>query len=282
MGDVTNKTTAGGFAGRLADILRIREPLGWTMRLVLGVIPILAIIGLWALATQGEFEERWISVAILPSPWEVAGSFPSLWFKSELSRSALLSAGRIVAGFGVALAIALPIGVLMGAFSKVKALFEPLSVFGAYLPIPALLPLTLSLFGMNEKQKIMFLAIAFLVYLLPLFVKALDEVDEIFLQTAYTLGASRRQTVWHVMLGIAWPRIFTAMRMGFGVGWSYIILAELIDTPRGLGHIITVAQRIGPKEHIYLTIVVIVLIAFATDKLWVRIGRMLFPYMEMK
>lgn len=282
MGDVNNRKAAGSAFGRLADILRIREPLGWTVRLVLGLIPILGIIGLWALATAGEYEERWISVAILPSPREVIGSFPSLWFEKELSRSALLSAGRIVAGFGVALAIALPIGVLMGAFSKVKALFAPLTIFGAYLPIPALLPLTLSLFGMDEKQKIMFLAIAFLVYLLPLFVKALDEVDEIFLQTAYTLGANRRQTVWHVMLGIAWPRIYTAMRMGFGVGWSYIILAELIDTPRGLGHIITVAQRVGPKENIYLTIVVIVLIAFATDKLWARIGQMLFPYTETK
>lgn len=282
MDDANNNEAAGLWIGRLAGILRIREPLGWTKRLVLGLIPIIALIGLWTYATWGVVEERWISITILPSPWEVITSFPSLWYDRELSRSALVSARRIVLGFGVALAIALPIGVLMGAFSKVKALFEPLTLFGGYLPIPALVPLTMSLFGIDETQKVMFLAIAFLVYLLPLFVKALDDVDEIFLQTAYTLGANRLQAVWHVLLGIAWPRIFLSMRMGFGIGWSYIILAELVAAERGLGHIISIAQRRGPHEHIYLTLVVIVLIAFWTDKIWASIGKAFFPYLESK
>lgn len=273
---------SSGLLGWLHGSLRIREPLCFSMRIALGVVPILLILGIWAFATRGEAEMRWITPTILPSPWEVATSFKKLWFEAELSRSVLISAARILGGFGVALAIALPVGVLMGSFSKFKALFEPLAIFGAYMPIPVLVPLTLSLFGMGEKQKILFLAIAFLVYLLPLIVHALDQVDEIFLQTAYTLGASKLEAVWHVLLGIAWPRIFQAMRLGFGVGWSYIILAEMIDAPSGLGHIILMAQRRGPREHIYLTFVIIVLIAYITDKLWARLGKWLFPYEEAK
>jgi ABC-type nitrate/sulfonate/bicarbonate transport system permease component len=250
------------------------------MKAVLGVIPIVLLFLIWSLVTRGKTEERIISTLILPSPGEVLRSFHSLWFDSELSLSAVASGGRVVGGFLVALAIAFPLGLLMGSFSKIKALFQPLVLFGAYLPIPALVPLTMSLFGIEERQKIMFLAIAFLVFLLPMIVKAIDEVDEIYLQTAWTLGAGKWQTVRHVLLGVAAPRIFQAMRLGFGIGWTYIILAEMVDANRGLGHIMIIAFRRGPREHVYLTLAVIVIIAYITDKVWLWIGRCLFPHQE--
>jgi NitT/TauT family transport system permease protein len=265
---------------RIDRILRIREPLSVPAKIALGVVPIAVLFMLWSLLTHGKVEERVISSTILPSPGEVVRTFPGLWFDAELMRSVVASGLRVVGGFVVALIIAFPLGLLMGAFSKVKALFQPMVLFGAYLPIPALVPLTISIFGIEERQKIMFLALAFLVFLLPMFVKAIDEVDETYLQTAWTLGATQWQMVRHVLLGIAAPRIFQAMRLGFGIGWTYIILAEMIDAPSGLGHIMNVAFRRGPREYIYLTLVVIVIIAYITDKLWVWIGRRLFPYQE--
>ena len=140
------------------------------------------------------------------------------------------------------------------------------------------MPLTLSLFGIGEFQKFMFLALAFFVYLLPLFVKAVDGVDNVYLQTAYTLGAGRWQVLRRVLLGISLPQIFRAMRLGFGIGWTYIILAEMVAADRGLGTIIIVAQRRGPREHIYLVLLVIVAIAYVTDRVWARLERLLFPH----
>nr|HQH13494.1 ABC transporter permease subunit [Candidatus Sumerlaeota bacterium] len=127
---------------------------------------------------------------------------------------------------------------------------------------------------------IMFLALAFIVYLLPMFVKAIEEVDNVYLQTALTLGARTRHILKDIFLGVSMPKIFHAMRLGFGIGWTYIILAEMVAADRGLGHIIIVAQRRGPREHIYLVLLVIVLIAYVTDKIWVRLGCRLFPYQE--
>jgi NitT/TauT family transport system permease protein len=215
-------------------------------------------------------------------PYEVITSFKSLWFEAELSRSIVASTLRVICGFLAGLLVAFPLGLFMGSFSKVKAMFNPFMTFAAYLPIPALLPLTMSLFGIGELQKVMFLALAFFIYLLPLFVKTVDEVDNIYLQTAYTLGATKWQTVGRVLLGISSPKLFHAMRLGFGVGWTYIILAEMVAADRGLGQIIIVAQRRGPREHIYLVLVVIVIIAYFTDKLWVKLGHKLFPYLEEK
>lgn len=274
---------AAGAKERAGGWLAIRESLPAWQVWALGAVPILALLAAWSLATAGGApEERWISPTILPSPWEVIRSFPELWFDRALTRNLLVSFGRVAAGFAVALLIAFPLGVMMGSFTKVKAAFTPLSVFGAYLPIPALVPLTLSLFGTGEGQKVVFLALAFIVYLLPLTVAAVDNVDDVYLKTAYTLGASRWQAVRKVLLPVAWADIFQALRLGFGVGWSYILLVEMVDIGKGLGGLIIVSQRRGPREHIYLVLLLIVLVAFATDKAWAALGRKLFPYREGK
>lgn len=265
-----------------SGFLRIREELPAWKAWLLGLLPVLALIVLWVFVTTGAAEERVISPTILPSPAEVVASFPLLWFARALTRNLAVSFTRVVEGFALGVAVSFPLGVLMGAFTKVKAAFTPLTVFGAYLPIPTLVPLTLSLFGTGELQKVMFLALAFSIYLVPMFVAAVDAVDDTYLKTAYTLGATKGQAVSRVLLPISWPDIWQAMRLGFGVGWSYILLAEMVDVGRGLGGIIITSQRRGPREHIYLVLVAIVLVAFLTDKLWAVVGRLLFPYRDAK
>jgi NitT/TauT family transport system permease protein len=260
----------------------IREELGLLPRIIYGVIPVIVLLILWWLLTRGSAESRIISPLILPAPMEVLQSFSTLWFEAELSRSIVASTLRVVVGFLVGWLIAFPLSILMGSFSRIKVLFEPSTVFLAYLPIPALVPLTMSIFGIDELQKVMFLALAFFIYMVPLFVKAVEDVDNVYLQTAYTMGASRWEVVRKILLPISLPQIINAMRLGFGVGWTYIILAEMVAAERGLGQIIIIAQRRGPREHIYLVLVVIVLIAYLTDKLWVRLYHFLFPYLRSK
>jgi ABC-type nitrate/sulfonate/bicarbonate transport system permease component len=263
-------------------ILRIREDIPAWQAWLLGVLPVAVLLLLWVFVTTGAPEERVISPTILPSPAEVVRSFPVLWFDRALTRNLAVSFMRVVEGFALALVFAFPLGILMGSFTKVKAAFTPLTIFAAYLPIPTLVPLTLSLFGTGELQKVVFLALAFSIYLVPLFVAAVDAVDDTYLKTAYTLGATKGQAVSRVLLPISWPDIWQAMRLGFGVGWSYILLAEMVDVGRGLGGIIITSQRRGPREHIYLVLVVIVLVAFLTDKVWATVGRWLFPYRRAK
>lgn len=265
----------------MIDFFRIRGTERRSTALLLGLVPVAALLLLWWMVTAGpSVEERLISPVILPSPVEVAVSFPSLWFRRALSRSVVTSLGRVLAGFAVAAAIAVPLGIAMGAFTKVRALFNPLAVMGSYLPIAAIVPLTLSWFGTGELQKIMFLAIASFVVLLPLVVKAIDDVDSVYLNTAYTLGANRFQAVTKVLLGVAAPQLFDALRLTIGVGWTYIILAEIVDAERGLGSLIIISQRRGPREHIYLVLLVIMAMAFLIDRAFVVAARWLFPYRE--
>ncbi len=228
-------------------------------------------------------ETRVFAPVILPSPSEVFSSLPQLWSARSLPKNILYSFLRVAAGFLMAFLVIFPLALLMGTFSKFKALFAPLMLFSGYLPIPALVPLTMCLFGTDETQKIMFLAIGFAIYMLPMFVKAIDDVDNVYLQTAYTLGASKYQILNKILLPIAMPSLFDAMRLGFGVGWGYIILAEMVDMGSfGVGSLILTSQRRGPREDIYLVLIAIVVMAFITDKIWEKCGQKLFPYRNEK
>ncbi len=228
-------------------------------------------------------ETRIISPSMLPSPSEVSRSLPSLWSDRYLPKNILFSFLRVGAGFLVAFLIVFPMALLMGTFSKFKALIAPLMLFAGYLPIPALVPLFMILFGTNELQKVMFLAFGFSIYLLPLFVKALEEVDNVYLQTGYTLGAGKFQILNNILLPIAMPNLYDAMRLGFGIGWGYIILAEMVDMGSfGVGTLILTSQRRGPREDIYLVLIAIVFMAFITDKIWEKVGEQLFPYRSQR
>jgi ABC-type nitrate/sulfonate/bicarbonate transport system permease component len=109
-------------------------------------------------------------------------------------------------------------------------------------------------------------------------VKAIASVPDVYLRTSYTLGATRADVIRRVLIPIALPDLWHAMRLAFGVGWTYIVLAEVVVMVDGLGFLIQNSFRRGPREHIYLVIVVITLIAWAADLVWERLGRILFPY----
>jgi len=244
-----------------------------------GLVPVAVLFGLWWYATRGAAEERAISPTLLPSPAEVARSFPDL-VKRDLFRHVLVSFKRIALGYVFALTVVLPLGILMGSSGIARSTFSPTSTASGYIPIATLVPLTLSWFGTGELQKVVFLGMAFGIYLLPLVVRAIETVPEVYLRTSYTLGASSFQIVRRVLIPIALPDIWDAMRLAFGVGWTYLVLTEVVVMESGLGYLVQVSFRRGPREHIYLVIFIITLIAWGADLAWRKSGNFMFRYRE--
>lgn len=261
---------------------RVREKLCGSWRLGLALVPLVAFLAWWFWATAGTQPEfRHISPTILPSPYEVVSRFPSLWFDSALMRNILLSLGRVLAGFAVAMLIAVPLGVLMGSFSRIGATFSLVATLLSYLPIPAIVPLTMAWWKTGEEQKVGFLALATFAYLLPLVVRHVSSVDHKYLLSAYAQGARPWQLVSRVLFPIAAPDIFNGLRMCLGVGWTYIVLAEVIKAGEGLGgvgNLIMVFQRRGNMEQVYLTVLAIMLVGAILDRSMAYIGKNLFPY----
>jgi ABC-type nitrate/sulfonate/bicarbonate transport system permease component len=247
-----------------------------------GLLCLAVVGGLWWYLTSGDIvENRRYSPSILPSPAETFGDFHSLWFDRELSRNIYASLRRVTLGFGLAVLIGVPLGVLCGCFPRLGAFFSPLMIVGRNVPIAALIPLTFAFFGIEERQKVMFIFIACAPFIVGDTLAAVNDVSSRYLDTAFTLGANRRQVIVKVLFPLAMPSVFNSLRILFGLAFGYIMLAELVtsgDKAGGLGFIINVSQHRGPQTHIYLILMIIPLVALAIDRLLFWVQRELFPY----
>jgi NitT/TauT family transport system permease protein len=268
--------------GLIDRFFAIRIPVGRGEAVLLGLVPVVLGLAIWTAATRGEPEDR-PGGLLLPQPEEVAKAGWKLLAKQDPTRNvysdAIDSLRRVAFGFLLAAAVCVPLGVAMGAFSRVGAVFEPMMTFLGYLPIAALVPLTLLWFGAGEPQKVAFLGIAGICYMLPLVVRSVTQVDDVFLQTAYTLGARKRHIVTKVLMPVAAADAFDALRLAFGVGWTYIMLAEMVLAESGIGKMIETARgRSNRPDIVYFLVLLIVAIGFAIDKAFAWTGRQLFPY----
>jgi len=203
------------------------------------------------------------------------------WKDWKLLHAITWSTLRIVVGFFWAALLAVPLGVVMGSFTKPRVLFEPLRLMGSYLPLPAFLPLTVFWWGMGESQKIGFLAIASFVVLLPQVIMAVEAIPQVHIDAARTFGATRWQIMRHVLLSGAKADIAQSLRLSFAVGWTWIILAEMINPVAGLGWVIQLGERRpAHRPHIYAVVLLIVLLAYVVNTVWALIERRLYPYRE--
>jgi len=221
-----------------------------------------------------------IPAYILPSPQAVLVAVVVLHTDHALVRSAARSLYRITLAFVLAALVAIPLGLWMGTYPPVKNVIEPLTGPLRYLPISAVYPLFILWFGIEDKMKVAFLFTGIVVYLLPLVIEAVMNVDQIYLDTAYTLGAKPHHIIFRVLLPGAWPGIFEAGRVLYGVGWTYVILAEIINAQYGLGYLLTQAQRRNHIDWIYALILVVLLLGVTTNYIFVFTGRRLFAWKE--
>lgn len=273
------KEPARGQRGRT---YRVRGDVPYYWRIAMGAIALGALFLVWWLVTLGTAEERIISPVTLGSPKEVFGSFGKLWFDRALTRNAILSLMRVLKGFGLALLIGLPLGVLSGVFPRFRALLAPITIAGRNIPVATLVPLTLVWFGTGESQKVLFIFIACVAFVLFDTTETILGIDQKYVDTAYTLGASRWQMILKVLVPLAAPSLFNSARLLLGLGFGYIILTEIVGQEGGLGALIAQSERVGPREHVYLLLIVITMMAYLIDRIVALIGTYLFPYKESR
>jgi NitT/TauT family transport system permease protein len=275
-----------GIGRTIAVLLRsgfaLRREIPTWQTVGIAVLCLATCFGLWWFVTRaGPEGERLIPRYDLPSPAETFQSFPSLWEDRYLTVNTVVTLKRVVFGFGLAAIIGVPLGILCGCFPRINAFFLPLTIFGRNIPIAALIPLTFGLFGIGELQKVMFIFIACVAFVVSDAAQAVAEVGMPYVDTAYTLGATRRQVILKVLAPLALPSVFNSLRVLFGLAFGYIMLAELIKfgvEGGGLGDLIEMSQRQGPREHILLILILIPVLALLIDRALYWIQKELFPH----
>ena len=190
----------------------------------------------------------------------------------------LWSLYRVFSSFFLAAVTAIPIGVAMGMSRLARGMFDPPIEF--YRPIPPLayLPLTIIWFGIGESGKI------FLIYLAcfaPIAINARAGVRSVSIEqihAAYSMGASRQQVIWQVVIKAALPEILTGMRVAIAFGWTTLVAAEMVAAKAGIGVMVLNAARFLATDIVFLGIVVIGAVAFVFDLIMRRIERRLVPW----
>ena len=185
---------------------------------------------------------------------------------------------RVFGAFLLACVTAIPIGIGMGVNRHLRGVFDPPIEF--YRPIPPLayLPLTIIWFGIGELQKIVLIYLAMFA---PMALSARAGVRSVAIEqihAAYSMGASRRQLIWHVILPGALPEILTGMRIGIGFGWTTLVAAEMVAATAGLGFMVLSAAEFLVTEVVILGIVIIGVIAYAFDLLMRWLEHALVPW----
>jgi NitT/TauT family transport system permease protein len=216
----------------------------------------------------------------LPAPDQVVKSLLYLFFEKDLGAAIAVSGLRIAKAIGLSLLVALPLGIAMGSFDLVNRVFEPVVAPMRYLPITAFIPLLILWFGIEESQKVAFLFLGTVVYLLPAVVDAVRLVPEELVQTAITLGATRGQVIRTVLIPAALPAIFDGFRVMNAIAWTYIILAELVNPQNGIGYILRLAEQHLKPEWSFAGIIVVGVIGIVSDVLIRSLNRVLFSWRE--
>ncbi|MFK7817504.1 MAG: ABC transporter permease [Planctomycetaceae bacterium] len=260
----------------------LRRPIPLWQSGLLAALSIACVFGVWWFVTRQEVrEDRIVGYNTLPSLGETFTEFKTLWFDRELTRNAFTTIRRVALGFGLACVVGIPLGVLAGCFTRVAAMLSPLIIFGRNIPIAALIPLTFFFFGIAESQKVMFIFLASVSFIIADSSQAIRDVGQRYIDTAKTLGASTWQIMMKVLVPLAMPAVFNSLRVLFGIAFGYIMLAEVVklaDEQGGLGYLIRMSQRRGPREHIYLIILIIPLLAFTIDRFLFWVQKELFPH----
>ncbi len=256
--------------------MELRQPLPRSKALMISLIAPILLTVIWCGLTYGHL----VSEDALPSPTEVLRGILQLFIEQDLANSIWISSKRIGFAFALASLVAVPLGVFMGAFEPVNRFFEPIMAPLRYMPISAFIPLLIWYFGIYETEKIAFLFIGVFVYLLPVVVSAIRAVPEELVQTALTLGASKFQVIYSVLLPAALPDIFDSFRVMNAILWTYVILAEAVNPEGGLGYMVELARTHQKVSWSFAGLIVIGGIGLITDFILRAISSLLFRWRE--
>ncbi len=263
----------------------VRSNISSTAGRLLGLSSVAMILLAWCICSYVEVQKAdgpapLVSHFFLPAPHEVLRSLLYLIYEKGLLGAVGTSALRILKAFGLSVAVALPLGILMGSFEAVNRFFDPIIAPMRYLPITAFIPLLILWFGIDESQKIAFLFLGTVVFLLPVVVDAIKVVPEELVQTAFTLGATRFQVIRTVLIPAALPQIFDSFRVMNAIAWTYIILAEIVNPQSGIGYILRLAEQHTKPEWSFAGILVVGVIGILTDLIIRGINRVVFRWRE--
>ena len=261
-------------AGLPAYHLRPLKPVPASTRLILGVGFFVLFVAGWSVATYGGF----VSPIFLASPTRMIEEGWLLLTRYGFMHDIGMTIWRVVGGFVLAALVAVPLGIAMGAWKTIEAFFEPFVSFARYLPASAFIPLLILWAGIGEAQKLLVIFIGAVFQIILMVAVTVGQTRRDLVEAAYTLGSTDAGVVRRVLLPASAPQIAETLRLVLGWAWTYVIVAELIGSSSGIGHMIVDSQALLNTGQIIFGIIVIGIIGLISDFMFKEANRRLFPW----
>jgi NitT/TauT family transport system permease protein len=255
-------------------LFRLRQEIPDGIFAVAGfVIPVVIFLVWWLVTSLG-----FVKPLFLPSPWSVIGEGWRQLSEGILLADASVSIYRILIGWLAATVVAVPIGILMGNYRLVEGLFEPLISTVRYMPVVALIPLSILWAGIGDAQKILILFLGTFFQQSLMIMDNVKNIDINLIRAGQTLGFSNNEILRRIILPAALPGIWDTFRITIGWTWTYLVVAELVAANAGLGRRIMDAQRYLSTDTILFGTLFIGLLGLLTDYFFKRAGKSLFKW----
>ena len=260
-------------SGRLGSIGRAGAR-RWLLALVLPV----AAVALWqAAGTDGA-----LAGGALPTPdrvWSAwltwafghAGPMTLSPYVGTWAAAVGNSAERVAKGFAVAIVLGVPFGIAIGWSRLASALIDPSIQWLRPVPITAWLPISLALFGIRDLGAIFLIAIGAFYPIVINATQGARGVDKNWIRAALMMGAGPIDVLRRVVLPAALPSIFSGLRIGLGIAWTAVIVAEMVAVKSGLGYVLWDAYYVGRMDIVIADMVSIGLFGFLSDWAIVRL-----------
>jgi sulfonate transport system permease protein len=245
-------------AGRLRSQVAVH-------RALYGLILPLSGAVLWEIAVRA----GWSDGRLVPPPSRIFEEFAELWHGGELFRHIAATLTRIAAGFAFGAIAATVLGGIAGYSAVVRTLLDPTLQAMRAIPSLAWVPLFILWFGIFETSKVVLIAVGvfFPVYLGLL--SAMLSIDRKIVEVGRVFRLSALATIRRILLPAVLPAYVMALRAGLGVGWMFVVAAELMGASEGLGYLLIDGQQLGKPAEIVAAIVAFAVIGKASD--WILI-----------
>lgn len=249
-------------------------PVSMSAKISLGISFFILFIALWAVVSFTGM----VSATFLADPLTMLHEGYALFTQYNFSHDIWVTILRVLGGFALAAVIGVPLGIIMGAYKAIEALLEPFVSFCRYLPASAFIPLLILWAGVGELQKVLIIFIGSFFQITLMVSVTVSQSRKDLIEAAYTLGSSRWGVVKRVIIPQSAPEIAESLRLVLGWSWTYVIVAELIGSQSGIGHMIVDSQSLLNTGQIIFGIITIGIIGLISDTLFKRCNRRLFAW----
>ncbi len=231
------------------------------------------VLWIWAKQTEA------VNDLFLPSPSQMLSAIYNLFWVNGFIQDIFASIFRVFSAFLLSAAIAIPLAILMCNYKPIRQMLSPYIDFIRYLPVPVLIPLTILFFGIDETAKIVLLFIGTFFQLVLLVIDDINEMPSEFYDLTYALQFSKAQEMKFTFMNVL-PQIYDNSRITLGWCWTYVVIAELVASDSGIGHMIKEAQRFSNTPNVYVGIITMGVIGFLTDNAFKQCYPLLFKYKQ--